>query len=141
MAIWKKEIKLDDFIKMNQNTIMNVLGIEIVEIGDDYLRGTMPVDSRTFQPFKLLHGGANCVLAETLGSYAANFSIQENEYAVGQSIYTQHISPVYKDKISGIAKPLHLGKRTQIWTIDTFDKSGRLNSTSKLTMAILQRKK
>ena len=115
------------------------IGIEFIEIGDDFLRARMPVDERTTQPLGLLHGGASIALAETLGSTAAHCTVEENQYCVGIEINANHIRRVTSGMVEGIARPVHLGKKTQVWEAKVRDSEDRLVSTSRMTMAILQK--
>lgn len=119
------------------------LGITITKIRDDALVGTMPVDPRTKQPAGLLHGGASCAFAETLGSMAANNCIDEKEFiAVGLDINANHVRSIDRGQVIGVAKPLHLGRSTQVWEIIiTNEADGKLICVSRLTMAIIEKKK
>ena len=117
------------------------LGIEITELGPDFLKGTMPVDHRTVQPMRILHGGASVALAETLGSLAANLVVDSSKkYCVGLDINANHIRAAKNGIVTGKAKPLHLGGSTQVWQIEIVDENGRLVCMSRLTMAVLERK-
>ena len=116
------------------------LGIVFTEMGDDYLKATMPVDHRTLQPFGLLHGGASVVLAETLGSTAASCCVDlEKQICVGIEINANHIRSVRQGTVTGIARPLHLGRRTQVWHIHIHDEQDRLVAVSRLTLAVVDR--
>ncbi len=140
MKIWKSEISLDLINKRSENSLSDHLGIVYTEIGDDYLKATMPVDARTLQPFGVLHGGSNCVLAESVGSAAANFCIDNTKYvAVGLDINVNHLRPVKVGSVTGIATPYHLGKSTQVWEIKIFH-ADKLSSVSRLTLAIVPHK-
>lgn len=135
---WKTPISIEAITARSKNTLVEHLGIEFTEIGADFLRGTMPVDHRSFQGFGIMHGGASCVLAETLGSVAANYVVdQQIQYCVGLSINTNHVRSVKTGIVIGTAKPVHLGKMTQIWAIDIENDEGRLISKTTLTMAVL----
>lgn len=121
-------------------TMVTHLGIEFTGIGDDFLEATMPVDHRTIQPMGLLHGGANVALAETLGSLAASLTVdQEKQAVVGLEINANHLKSVRSGKVKGIAKPIHLGKSTQVWEIKIFNEADQLCCISRLTMAILNK--
>jgi 1,4-dihydroxy-2-naphthoyl-CoA hydrolase len=127
--------------KRGENTMFSFLGIKITEVGDDYLKGTMPVDHRTKQPLGLLHGGANCVLAESIGSMAANYCVDTTKnFAVGLDINANHLRPVKDGLVTAIAKPLHMGKTTQVWEIKIENEEGKLACISRLTIAIVERK-
>lgn len=122
-------------------TMVTHLGIEFTGIGDDFLEATMPVDHRTIQPMGLLHGGANVALAETLGSLAASLTVdQEKQAVVGLEINANHLKSVRSGKVKGIAKPIHLGKSTQVWEIKIFNEADQICCISRLTMAILDKK-
>jgi 1,4-dihydroxy-2-naphthoyl-CoA hydrolase len=139
--IWFKEVDLDIMNKFSQKTLVSHIGIVLTKINDDTLEGTMPVDERTFQPAKLLHGGASCVLSETLGSIAANLCIDTNEkMAVGQHIEATHLRPVTKGHVRGVAKPVYLGKTSQTWRIEIFNDDNKLICDSKIIMAIIAKK-
>lgn len=138
MPIWKKPITIDTFKEDSRNTAVERLGIELTQIGDDFLQGRMPVDERTKQPFGLLHGGASVLLAETLGSWAAYCTLAQGQNAVGLDINANHIRAVTKGWVTGTARPLHIGATTQVWQIDIVNEQGKLVCISRLTMAILK---
>jgi 1,4-dihydroxy-2-naphthoyl-CoA hydrolase len=122
-------------------TMVTHLGIEFTGIGDDFLEATMPVDHRTIQPMGLLHGGANVALAETLGSLAASLTVDpEKQNVVGLEINANHLKSVRSGKVKGVAKPIHIGKSTQVWEIKIFNEAEQLCCISRLTMAILDKK-
>ena len=138
MAIWKQPIDLDRINGWSRGTMMETLDIRFTEAGDDSIRGTMPVDHRTQQPFGLLHGGASVVLAETLGSSAALLTLDvEKEIAVGLDINANHIRGVRGGLVTGTAKAVHLGRTTQVWEIRIEDEGGKLVCLSRLTMAVI----
>lgn len=113
------------------------LGIEFIEYGDDYLKAKMPVDERTHQPFGLLHGGASCVLAESLGSMAGAFCVEwGKQYVVGLEINANHISSVRDGYVVGTARPVHIGRSTQVWDIRIETEAGKLVCVSRLTLAV-----
>ncbi|MEP3386662.1 MAG: hotdog fold thioesterase [Reichenbachiella sp.] len=117
------------------------IGIEFTEIGEDYVKATMPVDSRTVQPFRMLHGGASVVLAETLGSIAATMTVDPNDkYCVGLDINANHIKSVKSGLVEGTARPLHVGKKTQVWEIKITNKDNQLVCVSRITMAVIDKK-
>ena len=117
------------------------IGIKIIEIGDDYLKGTMPVDDRTKQPAGLLHGGANCVLAETLASMGAYLVIDPSKNnAVGIEINANHIRSAKEGEVTGTARPIHLGKQTHVWQVEVTRDDGKLSCVSRVTMAVINRK-
>jgi len=138
MAIWKQSTDLARINSWNRGTMMETLDIRFTEVGDDWLRGTMPVDHRTQQPFGLLHGGASVVLAETLGSSAALLTLDvEKEVAVGLDINANHIRGVRGGLVTGTAKAVHLGRTTQVWEIRIEEEAGKLVCLSRLTMAVI----
>lgn len=139
MAIWKKNAELSRLNAMSENTIIAWLGIEYTAIGDDFLVATMPVDSRTHQPHGLLHGGASVVLAETLGSVAANIAAPEGMVCVGLEVNANHIRSEKTGIVTGITKAIHIGKTTQIWQIEIRNKRDQLVCTSRLTVAVIKR--
>ena len=124
---------------MAAGTAMEVLGIRFTELGADYVRGTMPVDARTHQPYGLLHGGASVLLAETLGSSAGGLSVPEGKGVVGIEINANHVRGVRAGLVTGTARPLHVGGSTQVWEIRIEDDQGRLVCISRLTLAVIAR--
>lgn len=138
-AIWFKPFTLAEVNERTKIGIGSALGMEFIEIGDDYLRATMPVDERTRQPFGILHGGANVVLAETLASVGAGRSIDRTKYrSVGLEINANHLAPAKDGFVTGIGRPIHIGKTTQVWDIRITNAEGRLSCISRCTMAILE---
>ncbi len=138
--IWSHDLTLESINKFNQGTLVSHLDIKITEFGDDTLTGTMPVDERTFQPYRLLHGGASCVLAESLGSIAANLTLDNNiEVAVGQHIEATHLRPVMKGLVKGVAKLSHKGRTSQLWKIEIYNEENKLVCDSKILMAIIKK--
>ncbi len=142
MNIWfKKDVSLADFEGMQRNTLDTHLGIELTEIGPDYLKARMPVDDRTRQPFGLLHGGASLVLAETLGSFGAAMVIDLNEFiCVGQEINANHLRSVRSGYVTGISKPIHIGSSSQVWDIKIYDDHERIICVSRITVAVMKKK-
>ena len=139
MKLWKRLANIEDFAKRSQDTAVGHLGIEITEIGDDYLKGRMPVDHRTRQIHGILHGGASVLLAETLGSMAAHLCVvSESMTAVGLDINANHIRPVASGWVYGCARPLHIGTTTHVWEIRITNEAGQLVCMSRLTMAVIQ---
>ena len=139
MSIWFRPYSLDELNEQSRGSMNETLDIRLTEIGPDYLRGTMPVDSRTVQPFGLLHGGASVTLAETLGSVAANCCIDPARfYAVGQEINANHLRSARSGRVTGTAKPIHVGGRSQVWEIRIEDDKGRLTCISRITMAVVE---
>ncbi len=139
--VFLKKPSLDELNDTRMHTMVDHLGIEFTQIGDDFLQGTMPVDYRTKQPMGLLHGGANVALAETLGSVAASLTIdQQKQVCVGLEINANHLKSVREGVVIGTAKPIHLGKSTQVWEIKIENQAGQLCCISRITMAILDKK-
>lgn len=140
MSIWRTLLSLEALNAGAGGTLMQPLGIVFTEIGEDFVRGTMPVDERTRQPYGLLHGGASVALAETLGSMGANMCVDAARYlCVGQEINANHLKSVRSGSVTGTARPLHVGSRSQVWGIDIVDPSGALICVSRLTVAVIPR--
>lgn len=132
---------LDHLNQTSRDTLVQHLGIVFTAVGEDYLEATMPVDARTKQPMGLLHGGANVVLAETLGSLASSLTIDLSKKAcVGLEVNANHLRSLREGLVRGIAKPIHLGRSTQVWEIRILDEKDKLCCISRLTMAILDKK-
>ncbi len=139
-AIWQRPVTVDGINNWGRVNMMEHLDITFTEVGDDYLKATMPVDHRTMQPLGMLHGGASVVLAETLGSTAASMCIDiEKQYCVGIEINANHLRGVRQGRVTGTARPVHVGRKTQVWQVDIHDDQGRLAAVSRLTLAILDR--
>lgn len=140
MSIWKTPITIEAITEVRKSTMVSLLGIEFTEIGDDYLKGKMPVDQRTYQPMGIMHGGASCALAETLGSIAGCHCVDmEKKVCVGLSINTNHLSMAKDGYVYGTARPIHLGRTTQVWEIDIVNEKGKLVSINRLTLAVIDR--
>lgn len=137
MRIWQKPVSVEILTQGTVNTADTHLGIEFVEVGDDYIVGRVPVDARTRQPYGLLHGGVSVVLAETLGSCGAAFSTPMGYRAVGLDINANHLKGVSSGWVTGTARPLHRGRTTHVWQIELRDEAGDLTCISRITMAIL----
>ena len=135
--IWQKPISIDILTQASLHTASSHLGIEFVEVGDNYIVGRVPVDTRTHQPFGLLHGGVSVVLAETLGSCGAAYSSPVGHQAVGLDINANHLRGVKSGWVIGTARPIHRGRTTQVWQIDLRNEAGEMVCTSRLTVAIL----
>ena len=140
MAIWFGNPTIDDATRrLTLGLLSSHLGIEFTEFGDDYLRGTMPVEPRTRQPMGYLHGGASLAFAETLGSVAANYVVDPAKFrCLGQEINANHLRPVTDGLVIGTARPIHLGSRSQVWGIEIRDPRERLVCISRLTMAVVE---
>jgi 1,4-dihydroxy-2-naphthoyl-CoA hydrolase len=141
MAIWFYEnIKLEDFLHLGKNTLGEQLGMEFTEIGEDYIKGTMPVDHRTKQPYGLLHGGASVALAETLGSIGSALLVDQSKFnCVGLEINANHLRSVRDGFVTGIAKPIHIGASTHVWDIRITDQRDKLVCISRLTVAVIKK--
>ncbi len=135
--MFRSDTSLDQLNAMSADTAIDALGIVFTEIGPDFLRATMPVDSRTHQPFGLLHGGASALLAETLGSSAGGLSAPEGCGVVGIEINANHLRGVRAGIVTGTARPLHVGRSTQVWEIRVEDAAGKLVCISRLTLAVV----
>ena len=134
---FRRTITLEALNALSRGTAMEPLGIVFTEIGADYLRGTMPVDARTRQPYGLLHGGASVLLAETLGSTAGGLCVDEGQGVVGIEINANHLTGVRQGHVTGTARPLHVGRSTHVWEIRIEDERGRLACVSRLTLAVI----
>lgn len=141
MPIFNSNVTVDMLNKMSPNTMTDHLGIVFTKIGDDFIEATMPVDHRTHQPLGLLHGGASVVLAETLGSVAATCCVDmSKQYCVGLEINANHIKSVREGVVTGTTRPIHIGKRTQVWEIKITNPQQELICVSRITMAVIDRK-
>jgi 1,4-dihydroxy-2-naphthoyl-CoA hydrolase len=141
MRIFKESASLESLNKWSRSTLAENLGIEFTAIGDDYLEAKMPVDKRTVQPLGLLHGGASVALAETLGSVAATLCVDETRFCVGLEINANHLKGIREGYVTGISKPIHIGKQTQVWEIRISNDAGELVCISRITMAVLEKRK
>lgn len=139
--IWfKKDLAIQDLAGLGKGTMGDYIGIELTEVGTDYLKARMPVDHRTKQPYGLLHGGASCVLAETIGSIASSLVIDQEKFiCVGLEINANHVRSAREGFVTGIATPLHLGSTTHVWDIKIKDEKDKLVCISRHTVAILKR--
>lgn len=137
MRIWKKPISVEELTAIHQDTAPAYLGIEFLEVGDDFIRARVPVNTHTRQPYGLLHGGVTVVLAETLGSCGAAYSCPQGYRAVGLDINANHIKGVISGWVTGITRPVHIGRTTQVWHIDLHNDAGELTCVSRITMAVL----
>jgi 1,4-dihydroxy-2-naphthoyl-CoA hydrolase len=142
MSIWfNKSITLNDITDFGKDTMANYLGIQCVEIGEDFLKLSMPVNEKTKQPYGILHGGASCALAETVGSFASALTIDMEKYiCVGLEINANHVRSAKDGIVTGHCTLLHLGKTTHVWDIKIYDESEKLICVSRLTVAILPKR-
>ncbi|MBU0694948.1 MAG: hotdog fold thioesterase [Bacteroidetes bacterium] len=136
--IWFSKPDLAELNGRPKNHIGALLGIEFTEIGDDYIKGRMPVDERTHQPFGILHGGASVVLTETLGSVASNMVLNpERNMGVGLEVNANHLRPIKEGWVTGICTPIHIGGKTHIWDIKLYNDAGKMTCISRLTVAVV----
>ena len=139
-TIWKKQVDIELLNKLSANTMGETLDMKFVEIGDDYIKASMPVDKRTHQPYGLLHGGASAALAETVGSVASSLCINEDQICVGIEINCNHIRGKKSGSVVATAEPLHIGASTHVWDIKIRDEREKLVCVSRLTVAVLKNK-
>jgi uncharacterized protein (TIGR00369 family) len=137
--VFRRDTSLEQLNALSEGTAMQPLGIVFTGIGPDFLRATMPVDARTRQPYGLLHGGASVLLAETVGSTAGMLCCAEDQLCVGIEINANHLAGVRSGQVTGTARPLHVGGRTQVWEIRIEDETGRPVCVSRLTLAVIPR--
>jgi 1,4-dihydroxy-2-naphthoyl-CoA hydrolase len=137
MSIWKQPVSVEHLTTIHLNTAVAALGIEFLEVGDDFIKARVPVDSRTKQPYGLLHGGVSVVLAETLGSCGAASAAPPGYRCVGLDINANHLKGATSGWVTGITRPVHVGRTTQVWHIDLFNDAGELTCVSRITMAVL----
>ncbi len=136
--IWHTRPTAEALNALHRETAPGHLGLEFIEIGDDYLTGRVPIDARTRQPYGVLHGGVSVVLAETLGSMAAACCVDaETTRVVGQEVNANHLRPVAEGWVTGTARPFHLGRRSQVWSIELRDDAGKLTCIARLTVAVV----
>ncbi len=142
MSIWfNKKLDMAHLLPPGRNTMSEFLGIEWSELGDDFISATMPVNDKTRQPYGLLHGGASCVLAETIGSIASAMVVDHEKFlCVGLEINANHVRSARQGIVTGTARPLHIGSSTHVWDIRIVDEGGKLICVSRLTVAIIPRK-
>jgi 1,4-dihydroxy-2-naphthoyl-CoA hydrolase len=142
MSIWRTQTSVEQLQAHSRNTLVDTIGIRVTEIGPDFVRATMPVDSRTHQPMGVLHGGASVALAETVGSLAANMCVDQALYiCMGQEINANHLRPVSSGVVTATARAYHIGSRSQVWHIEIRDEREKLVCVSRLTMAVVERPK
>ena len=137
MTVWKKPLSVEELARIHVGTAVEHLGIEFLEVGPDFIRARVPVDTRTKQPYGLLHGGVSVVLAETLGSCGAAYSCPEGHRAVGLDINANHLKGATSGWVTGITRPVHMGRTTQVWQIDMTNDAGEMTCVSRITMAVL----
>lgn len=138
-AIWWGNPSIDEANERGEQVLNGHVGIEVVELGPDYLVATMPVEPRVHQPAGALHGGASVVLAETCASWAAIFAVDRTKYhCVGMEINANHLRPVFDGLLTGVARPIAIGRRTQVWDVRITDEQGRAVCASRCTMAVVE---
>lgn len=137
--IWKQTFNIEGLNNLSANTLVQHLGIEFTEVGDDFLTARMPVDDRTVQPMRLLHGGASVVLAETLGSSAGMLCLDDvqKQSVVGIEINANHLRSARKGWVYGTCKPIRIGRSIQVWAIEIKDEQGKSCCVSRLTLAVV----
>lgn len=140
MAIWKNPFSLQEIEQLAKNTMVEYLGIIITEIGDDYLKASMPVGPKTCQPMGILHGGASVALAETIGSFAASMAAPPGSYCVGLDINANHLRSVQSGLVYAVTRPIHIGRSTQVWDVRIADEEARDVTASRITIAVIQSK-
>ena len=136
-GIWKQPVSVHTLTEIHRQTTVAHLGIEFLEVGDDHISARVPVDARTRQPYGILHGGVSVVLAETLGSCGAAYACPEGHRPVGLDINANHIKGATSGWVTGITRPVHIGRTTQVWQIDMTNDAGELTCVSRITMAVL----
>lgn len=138
MSIWQTTPDLTKLNQLCDNTLVSHLGIKFTAFSESTLTATMPVTNYTSQPFGVLHGGASVVLAETLGSAAGNLVVPAGHMCVGQDVHASHLRSVRSGEVTGVASPIHIGRRTQVWSIDIFNNEQQLICSSRLTLAVIK---
>lgn len=142
MSIWRTPTSVEQLDEYSRNTLAETIGIRVTEIGPDFLRATMPVNPKTHQPMGVLHGGASVALAETVGSLAATLCTDPTLYVcLGQEINANHLRPISSGTVTATARPYHIGKRSQVWSIEIRDEQEKLVCVSRLTIAVVDRPK
>ena len=137
MPIWKQAVTVQLLTANSVDTATEHLGIEFLEVGDDFISARVPVDCRTIQPYGLLHGGVSVVLAETLGSCGAAYAAPSGHRVVGLDINANHLKSATSGWVTGVARPVHIGRTTQVWAIELHNDKGELTCVSRITMAVL----
>ncbi|MCY4177722.1 MAG: hotdog fold thioesterase [Endozoicomonadaceae bacterium] len=137
-TIWRRKVTIENLHHITKKTMCEHLGIKFTQIGDNYIEGTMPVDHRTRQTMNILHGGASLAFAETLGSLAGNLCVDDPAYCVGLEINANHVASVSSGWVTGKAAPLHLGKKTHVWSIHIHSEDNRLLCVSRHTLMVMR---
>lgn len=136
-SIWKQPVSIETLVRIHKDTAPERLGIEFLEVGEDFVRARVPVDARTRQPYGILHGGVSVVLAETLGSVGAAYACPPGHRPIGLDINANHVRRAAGGWVTGTARPVHIGRSTQVWQIEMTNDEGQLTCVSRLTLAIL----
>jgi uncharacterized protein (TIGR00369 family) len=136
-SLWKQPVSVETLTAMSRDTAAAHLGIEFLEVGPDFVKARVPVDTRTRQPYGILHGGVSVVLAETLGSCGAACACPPGTRVVGLEVNANHLRATTSGWVTGVARPIHVGRTTQVWQIDLSDEAGRRTCVARLTMAVL----
>lgn len=136
-SLWKQPVSVETLTAMSRDTAAAHLGIEFLEVGPDFVKARVPVDARTCQPYGILHGGVSVVLAETLGSCGAACACPPGTRVVGLEVNANHLRATTSGWVTGVARPIHVGRTTQVWQIDLSDEAGRRTCVARLTMAVL----
>jgi uncharacterized protein (TIGR00369 family) len=136
-SLWKQTVSVETLTAMSRDTAAAHLGIEFLEVGPDFVKARVPVDARTRQPYGILHGGVSVVLAETLGSCGAACACPPGTRVVGLEVNANHLRATTSGWVTGVARPIHVGRTTQVWQIDLSDEAGRRTCVARLTMAVL----
>ena len=141
MTLWFKPYTLDDLLAEREKpTLATFLGMEFTELGPDYLKATLPVNEKTRQIHGILHGGATCVLTETVGSVASLLVVNPDTHrAVGSTIYTNHLRPTSEGFVTAICKPVHIGRTKHVWDIPVYNEAGKLTARTELTCAVIEK--
>ncbi len=141
MSIWHAEVTAAALDHQARGMLAERMGIHIADVGPDFLRATLQVTPEVHQPYGILHGGASAVLAETVGSIAANLCVDPERFlCLGQEINTNHLRPVSAGVVTATARPFHIGHRSQVWGVEIRDEQGRLTCVSRLTLAVVPRR-
>jgi 1,4-dihydroxy-2-naphthoyl-CoA hydrolase len=142
MSIFFEQIDVASVNERAKDSLSDHLGIVFTEVGEDFLKAKMPVSEKTLQPMGIMHGGASAALAETVASAAGNFCVDQSKFlCVGLEININHLKPVKKGFVTAVARPFHLGRKTQCWEIKIFNDEEKLNAISRLTLAVVERSK
>ena len=140
MSIWNTSASVEYLNARGKGTASDFIGIVYTEIGEDYIRAEMPISDRVRQPLGIMNGGVSCLIAESVGSTAANIAVDRNrQFCVGLDINTNHLRPISEGMVVATAKPIHLGRQTQVWSIEIHNDTGKMISISRLTMAVKDR--